>query len=196
MEPLLIPLTAFAIACCATPGPNNMMLTASGANFGFLKTIPHILGINFGMSTLFAVASMGLGSLFSIYPQLQTILKIGGVTYLFYLSWKIARTRSGSEIKGRGKPFSFVQAAAFQFMNPKAFFIALTAISTFTVSGEGYPASALLVTTIFFLVCMPSVSIWAGFGTAIGRLLNGRRSIRLFNISMGSLTAASALMLV
>lgn len=192
----LLPLTAFAIACCLTPGPNNMMLTASGANFGFVKTIPHILGITFGLMVLFGVATLGLGSLFALYPALQTILKTGGIIYLFYLSWRIATAASGTRAGKTGKPFSFFQAAAFQFLNPKALLMPITALSSFTLSGDQYIFSALIVTLVFLLVCLPSISIWAVFGTAIGRTLNNPRTIRIFNFGMGGLTASSAILLL
>ncbi len=196
MQSLLFPLTAFAIACCITPGPNNMMLTASGANFGFRKTVPHILGIALGMLVMLVIAALGLGSLFSVYPELQTVLKVGGIIYLFYLSWRIAMAGPGMNSRKRSKPLSFIQAAAFQFLNPKAYMINITAMSTFTLGGDRYVLSAILVTTVFFIICLPSISVWAGFGTAIGRLLNHQRTIRIFNISMGCLTAGSAALLL
>jgi threonine/homoserine/homoserine lactone efflux protein len=196
MQTLLFPLMAFAIACCITPGPNNMMLTASGANFGFVKTIPHILGIVFGMVVMYVVAALGLGTLFTLYPQVQTLLKIGGIAYLFYLSWKIAMAAPGGDSRSRGKPLTFMQAAAFQFLNPKAFMIVVSSLSTFTLSGDRYITSAIVVTIVFIFTALPSISIWAGFGTAIGRLLKNPRGIRVFNISMGGLTAGSALLLL
>ena len=196
MQTIIFPLIAFAVACCITPGPNNMMLTASGANFGFRRTIPHILGIAFGMVVMFVIAAAGLGSLFSAYPAFQTILKIAGIAYLFYLSWKIAMASPGEGPGESGKPFSFMQAAAFQFLNPKAFMIIITSISTFTLGGEQYILSAVLVTAVFFFICLPSVSVWAGFGTAIGRLLKNPRTIRIFNVSMGGLTAGSAFLML
>lgn len=195
MQPLL-PLTAFAIACCITPGPNNMMLTASGANFGFGRTIPHILGITFGLLMMFVVAIAGLGSLFRLYPRMQTVMKVCGIIYLFYLSWKIARAYPAAESERTGKPLSFMQAAAFQFMNPKVLLMPLTALSTFTLSGQQYLLSAAVVTGIFLLVCLPSISIWAAFGTVIGRVLKNPGTIRIFNLGMGGLTAGCAIMLL
>lgn len=196
MNALIYPLVFFAIATCITPGPNNIMLTASGANFGFKRSIPHILGITGGLVTLMALAAMGLGLLFKQFPQLQIVLKIAGSIYILYLAWKIATIPSMNNKKNEGKPFTFIEAALFQFLNPKALVMAFSAVTTFTISGEQYMASALQVCIVFFFACLPSISLWTGFGMAIGKLLNSPKRFRIFNLSLGSITAASVVVIV
>ena len=196
MDTIILPLLTFTLVSCITPGPNNMMLTASGANFGFKRTIPHILGVVSGLVGLVVVVAMGLGALFLGFPRLQMVLKMFGAAYLFYLAWKIATTKSvGSQESGK-KPFSFYQAATFQFLNPKALMMTVTALSTFTLSGEAYSASAVMVITTFAVICVPSISVWAGFGTMLGRWLKSERVFRLFNLTMGGLTAGTVVLII
>jgi len=111
--------------------------------------------------------------------------------YLMVLAWKIATSKKPAGLAEKGRPLTFVQAAAFQLLNPKALIMAVTSMSTFTLSGEHYFASALVVMLVYAVICLPSISVWASFGTAIGRLLKSNRSFRIFNVSMGGLTAAS-----
>lgn len=191
MNALLYPLILFAIACCVTPGPNNIMLTASGANFGFKRTIPHILGITGGLATLMTLAAMGLGLLLSQFPQIETVLKVAGSAYILLLAWKIATISTLSQEKKKGKPFTFMQAALFQFLNPKALVMTVSAMATFTIAGEEYIPTATQVIIVFSVTCIPAVSLWAGFGTAIGRFLSSPRRFRVFNLSMGTITALS-----
>jgi threonine/homoserine/homoserine lactone efflux protein len=196
MNALLIPLILFAIACCITPGPNNIMLTASGANFGFKRSLPHILGITFGVVALQIFTAMGLGYLFTQFPQLQLVLKILGSIYLLYLAWKIATIPTLGTPEKKGKPFSFWQATLFQFLNPKALVMSFSAMTTFTLAGDRYISSAIQVVIVFGLVCMPSISLWTGFGMAIGRLLSSPRRFRIFNLSLGTVTALSVVVIV
>lgn len=190
---LLLPVAAFSFTMSATPGPNNIMLTASGANFGFRRTIPHMLGVSTGFLTLICVVAMGLGAVFTGYPAMQTALKVVGSLYLIYLGVRIARTRPrriDADDVPVGRPLRFIEAAAFQYANPKAWVMAISAVSTFTLSGDAYAASAALVAVTCSLVNLPSITLWAGFGTAIGRLLSSERSWRLFNLCMGAMTIA------
>lgn len=196
MNSLLLPLVLFAIACCITPGPNNIMLTASGANFGFKRTIPHILGITFGVVALQTLTAMGLGYIFSQFPQLQLVLKVLGSAYLLYLAWKIATIPTLESSKKQGRPFTFWQAALFQFLNPKALVMAFSAMTTFTIAGDQYINSAMQVVIVFAVTCIPSISLWTGFGMAIGRLLNSPRRFRVFNLSLGTITALSVVVIV
>lgn len=196
MNSILLPLTFFALATCITPGPNNIMLTASGANFGFRRTIPHILGIAGGLIALQALTAAGLGVLFKQFPQLQLMLKILGAAYILFLGWKIATISPQENSNAKGKPFTFFEAALFQFLNPKALVMAFSAMTTFTISGQDYLSSAIRVITVFFLVCIPSVSLWAGFGVAVGRLLSSPRRFRAFNLGLGTLTAVSVVFIL
>jgi threonine/homoserine/homoserine lactone efflux protein len=197
METTLLPLLFYSISACITPGPNNIMLTASGANFGFLKTIPHMFGILGGMLSLFALTAGGLNIIFDQFPFLQTILKIAGACYLLYLAWKIATAgKINGEIETDGKPFTFIQAALFQFLNPKALIMGITAMSVFTLSGADYLSSALIVILVFAIVCLPSIAVWVGFGVGIGRLLSNNLHRTIFNWSMGLLTAATVIFIL
>jgi len=197
MEITLIPLFFYSISASITPGPNNIMLTASGANFGFLKTIPHMFGILCGIVGLFALIAGGLNLIFEQIPVLQSILKIAGAGYLLFLAWKIATAgKLNGEIETDSKPFTFIQAALFQFLNPKALIMGVTAMSAFTSSGDDYLYSAMIVILVFAVVCLPSISVWVGFGVGIGRLLSNALRRRIFNWSMGLLTAATVVLIL
>lgn len=193
---LVVPATLFAVTMTATPGPNNMMLTASGANYGFRRTLPHILGVTLGCVLLLGAVALGLGSLFTAWPAAQTLLKGIGSVYLLWLAWKIATAAPPSRDAKDGKPLSLWQATAFQFANPKAWVMAMSGLASFTLAGDGFVLSALLFIAVMTLVTLPSVSIWAGFGVAIGRLLKTARHWRLFNLSMGALTAACVVLML
>jgi threonine/homoserine/homoserine lactone efflux protein len=191
-ETFYLPLLMFAFTMSATPGPNNIMLTASGANFGFVRTIPHMLGISSGFFSLIALCALGLGALFTQYPPLQTALKVLGSAYLLYLAWRVAtaRPKVAGDAHAEARPLTFWQAAAFQYANPKAWVMAIGAVSTFTFTGERYAASAALVAVVSALVNLPSISLWAGCGVAIGRVLRSEAAWRAFNLTMGLLTAS------
>lgn len=202
---LVAAMFSFAFVTSATPGPNNLMLLASGANFGFKRTIPHMLGIGCGMILLLLVTLMGLGEIFARLPAAQTALKVVGVAYLLWLAWKIASapvadtsTDNASTIQPTttAQPMRWWQAAAFQFVNPKAWMMALGAVSSFTLAGEQYWLSGLVLMVVFFFVNVPSVSMWAGFGVVIQQFLSSARRKRQFNIIMGLLTAATVWMIV
>lgn len=169
-----------------------MMLLASGVNFGFRRTVPHMFGIAFGFCVLLLCIGFGLGSLLSSYPALHTGLKIAGATYLVYLSWKIATARpTGADVSGdKATPMSFLAAAAFQWVNPKAWMMAVTAMAVF-VTPEDPVTSVILVALAFTIVNFPSVSIWAGFGTGLSRFLTDVRMVIWFNRLMGLTLALS-----
>ena len=196
MNALLIPLIIFATATCITPGPNNIMLTSSGANFGFKRTIPHILGIAFGLIALMASTAAGLGILLRQFPEIQFTLKVVGCIYLLFLSWKIATIAPVRQEKSKSRPLTFFEAVLFQFLNPKALVMAFSAISAFTIAGRDYIPSVIQVTLVFFIICIPAISFWAGFGVAIGRLLNTPHRFRVFNLSLGTLTASSVVFII
>lgn len=200
---LVTAMFSFAFVTSATPGPNNLMLLASGANFGFKRTIPHMLGIGCGMILLLLVTLAGLAELFTRFPIAQQALKVVGVLYLLWLAWKIASapvtetmTSKGEQAVTEAQPMRWWQAAAFQFVNPKAWMMALGAVSSFTLAGEQYWLSGLVLMIIFFCVNVPSVSIWAGFGVIIQQFLSSARRKRQFNLLMGLLTAATVWMIV
>ena len=191
-----LPVMLFAFVMSATPGPNNIMLTASGANYGFRRTLPHMFGISCGFLALIATVAAGLGALFVAYPPLQTALRVVGSAYLLYLAWRIATANPEGNRGGEGKPITFLEAAGFQFANPKAWIMAISAVSAFTLSGDAYVVSAVAVALTCSLVNLPSIGMWAAFGTAIGRLLRSANAWRRFNHAMGGLTAACVLLIV
>ena len=196
---LILAMISFAFVTSITPGPNNIMLLASGANFGFRRTIPHMLGIGLGMVLLLSCVIAGLGEVFTRFPFLQLALKVAGALYLTWLAWKIAFApvgEIGANVQERAQPMRWWQAVAFQFVNPKAWMMAIGAVSSFTLAGEHYIASGLWLMLVFALVNIPSVSVWAGFGVVIRRWLSNPVRQRYFNWGMGFLTVATVFMIV
>ncbi|UVL00316.1 LysE family translocator [Pseudomonas sp. B21-048] len=188
---LLLGFALFALVTSITPGPNNTMLLASGVNFGFNRTIPHMLGVTCGFFVLVVAVGFGLGAVFQTYPLLYTTLRYVGAAYLLYLAWKIAHSGPVAEDEqGEGKPISYLGAAAFQWVNPKAWIMAIGAISTYTPM-QGYFTNVIVIAAVFALINLPSVSVWAGCGTLLRNVLRDRRWLRLFNWGMALLLVAS-----
>ena len=188
---LLIAFVAFAFVTSVTPGPNNTMLLASGVNFGIRRTVPHMLGISVGLMSLVLAVGFGLGQVFEQVPMLYVILRYVGALYLLYLAWKIARSgvpeANGDE---RGKPFSFAQAVAFQWINPKAWIMAVGAITTF-VPQQNFVVNVLLIAAVFALVNCPTMSVWTAAGSLLRNWLRNPAALRFFNITMALLLVAS-----
>jgi len=193
---VFIALVVFANVMAFTPGPNNIMLTASGVNFGFSRTIPHLLGIDFGFIVLLAAFAGGLGVLFATVPALQLVLKIAGAGYMLWLAWKVATARparDGDDAPGR--PMTFLQAAAFQFVNPKAVVAALSGVAVYMRPGhELYDFSIVLV--VFAVATMLWTATWAGFGVAVRKTLTNPTHARIFNVAMAALLVISILPMV
>lgn len=188
---LMLSVALFATVTCGTPGPNNVMLTASGANFGYWRTLPHMAGIVIGIMMMNVMVAAGLGVLFERYPVVQSTLKIAASAYLVYLAWKIATAKtSNKEGESDARPMSLVGGALFQFLNPKAWMMVITAIGSFTLAGDDYWISVFWVVVIFMLMGFPCNSLWAAFGTVVGRFLSSPTAQRWFNLIMGGLTAA------
>ena len=190
---MLTGLAAFALVSSITPGPNNLMLMTSGANFGFRLTIPHMLGVALGFTLMVLLVGLGLVELFSAYPLSHTVLKIVSVAYLLFLAWKIATAAplqaSARDSAVRGKPFTFMQAALFQWVNPKAWAMALTALSVYSPS-QSFGAVAL-VAAVFGCINLPSVSLWVVLGQQLRKLLTSRKRLAVFNVSMAALLVTS-----
>ncbi len=186
----LLALFLFAFTTSITPGPNNMMLFASGVNFGFSRTIPHMFGIGAGFLSLLIAVGLGLGALLHSVPMLYIVLKFAGGAYLVWIAWKIGSSRTLSEGKAGAVPMSFLQAAAFQWINPKAWVMAVTAMATYT-SEQTYITSVFIVGAIFAIVNVPSVSTWAGFGSALRQWLSEPVRLKWFNITMAVLLVLS-----
>lgn len=184
-------LLVYAFVTSITPGPNKFMLLASGVNFGFVRTIPHMLGIGIGFLTLLLGVGFGLGAVLSTFPMLHGGLKIAGGTYLLYLAWRIGMSRSlGKDGEVQARPMTFLEAAAFQWVNPKAWVMAVTAMAVYT-SPESPFLSVILISGAFALVNLPSVSSWAGFGMVLRGFLADPVRLKWFNIAMGLLLAAT-----
>ncbi|WP_313612603.1 LysE family translocator [Agrobacterium sp.] len=183
-------LVVFAFTTSITPGPNNMMLFSSGVNFGFRRTVPHMLGIGAGFLSLLIGVGLGLGALLHSVPMLYTVLKFAGGLYLVWIAWKIGTSRSLSEGKAGSKPMTFLGAAAFQWVNPKAWVMAVTAMATYTDEMQ-YFTTVMLVGVAFAAVNLPSVSTWAGFGSALREWLSVPVRLKWFNITMAVLLVLS-----
>lgn len=186
----LVALVVFAFTTSITPGPNNMMLFASGVNFGFRRTIPHMFGIGVGFLSLLIGVGLGLGALLKAYPPLFIALKFAGGLYLLWIAWKIGSSRSLGDGKAGARPMTFLGAASFQWGNPKAWVMAVTAMATYTDT-EHYFLTVAVVGLVFAAVNLPSVSTWAGFGSALREWLAVPVRLKWFNITMAVLLVLS-----
>ncbi|NND83378.1 MAG: LysE family translocator [Gammaproteobacteria bacterium] len=191
MESMLVPLILFAFAAAITPGPNNIMIMVSGLNFGYRRSMPHLLGICFGVPVLLLAIGFGLGSLFELYPQLHEVIRIAGVLYLLFLAWLIANAAPIDADHHVGKPLTFLQAALFQWINPKTWVMGSSALAAYTdVSGDIY-AQVVLITGVFFAFTFPSAGAWLVLGRSLRRFINNPRHQRWFNICMAVLLVGS-----
>lgn len=187
---LFAALFAFAFVSSVTPGPNNLMLMASGANFGFKRTIPHMLGVGIGFTLMVVLVGAGLMQLFDLYPVSYDVLRVVCVIYLSYLAYRIATAAAPEhQADSTAKPFSFLQAALFQWVNPKAWTMALTAIAVYSPSRQF--DAVLLVAMIFGIINLPTVSVWTLMGEQLRKLLNSPRRLRSFNVTMAVLLMGS-----
>ncbi len=188
---ILIALIGFAFASSITPGPNNLMLMASGANYGLRRTVPHMLGISLGHAFMVVMVGVVLLKVFDTYPALNIVLKVLSAAYMTWLAWKIANAVPPEAQKVEGKPFTFLQAAGFQWVNPKAWFMAITAISAYAPQDKGVLFGSLLVAVIFSATNLPSVTVWAWMGVQVRRWLGTARRLRVFNVTMAVLLVGS-----
>ncbi len=184
-------LAAFAFVSSITPGPNNLMLMASGANFGFRRTVPHMLGVGLGFGLMVVLVGLGLVRIFDAFPVTHMILTIVGIAYLLWLAWKIAHAAAPDTARAGARPFTFLQAALFQWVNPKAWQMAVTAITLYAPDRSAL--SILWVGLVFAAVNLPSVSTWTVLGQQMRRLLSSPQRLRLFNGAMAALLVASLL---
>jgi threonine/homoserine/homoserine lactone efflux protein len=182
-------LALFAFVTSVTPGPNNLMLMASGANFGFRRTIPHMLGVALGFVLMAFLVGVGLAGLFQTYPVAVTVLEVASVAYMLWLAWKIAHAAAPKEREATGNPITFLQAAAFQWVNPKAWAMALTAVTVY--APERSLGAVALVAAVFGAINLPSVSVWTVLGQQVRRVLTTGRRLVAFNWTMAVLLVAS-----
>jgi threonine/homoserine/homoserine lactone efflux protein len=197
----LLALSVFAAVSSGTPGPNNLMILTSGVNFGMKRSFPHLMGITLGFCFMIFCVGMGLQTMFVLLPQLETVLRYGGTVYLLWLAWKIANSGPISSSAGEGKatgakPMGFWAAAAFQWVNPKAWFMAISAITTYASTAENAAmgsklSQVLLVVLIFGAINLPLVACWGWFGSAMRQFLQDPRKLKAFNLTMAILLVAS-----
>ncbi|WP_127957256.1 LysE family translocator [Serratia microhaemolytica] len=194
---LFISLLGFLWVAAITPGPNNMLLTTSAAHFGFIRSGWLMIGIMLGMQSILLLVALGIGGLLLLYPMLHLFLKIAGSLYLLWLAWKVATASYQTLQAGNTprQPMRCYQGWLLQFLNPKAWLMALGAVSSFTLPGEAYLSSIVAIAVAMLLVNLVAGMIWLAFGSLIGRLLASRRAWRVFNLTMGLLTAVSVLLI-
>jgi threonine/homoserine/homoserine lactone efflux protein len=182
---LLQALVAFAFVTSITPGPNNLMLMASGANFGFRPSIPHMLGIGFGFTVMIILVGFGLAQIFDYFPMSHMILKVISVLYLLFLAWKISNASPPAQASDAGRPITFLQAALFQWVNPKAWSMALTSIGAYSPTQDMW--GVFWVAAVFGAINLPCVSCWTIFGQQMRRFLTNQKRLRIYNWSMAGL---------
>jgi threonine/homoserine/homoserine lactone efflux protein len=183
-------LVLFGFVASITPGPNNLMLLASGVNFGLARTVPHMLGIAIGFSLMIVLVGLGFVQLFVLLPWLHPAMKVAGILYMLWLAWRIANAGAVGSGKAAGRPLTFLQAAAFQWVNPKGWMMALTAIATYS-DPQQMVAGVLVVAVVFGIVGTPSIAVWALFGVGLRHFLSSPRTVRIFNVTMALLLVAS-----
>jgi threonine/homoserine/homoserine lactone efflux protein len=184
-------LAAFAFVAAITPRPNNLMLMTSGVKYGFGRTLPHLAGVILGFALMVALVGLGLDVILRRYPQILPIMRVVGSIYMIWLAVTIALAKPISEIEPGGRPIGFLAAAGFQWVNPKAWVMALSALATYAGVVDGYTGSVLLIATLSALITIPCSGAWTLFGAALSRLLGDPRIARPFNWTMASLLVAS-----
>lgn len=195
MWDLVWSVAPFALSMTGSPGPNNVLVAASATNFGITRTLPQILGFTAGLGLMILAMGLGLGEILRHFPWLHDGLKIVGAGYLLYLAWRIARANAPGAGGDKSRPLSFLEGMLFQLTNPKAWIVALGAVTTYTVADAAILPQVLTLCLVFMVVGTPAVGAWAVFGHAAARLLKQPRHLRLFNIAMAGLLVASIITL-
>jgi threonine/homoserine/homoserine lactone efflux protein len=193
--PLALILTSipFMASMGITPGPNNILVASSGVNFGFRATVPHILGITIGYPLMLFIVGIGLAKIFIAVPLIHTVLKWISIVYLLYLAYRITIAAAPDQARSEPKPLTFLQAAAFQWVNGKAWVIALGAVTTYTAVDQTLPLQILALTAISVVITLGSVSCWTFFGAFMRRYLQTEKRRRWFNFTMAALLVLSIL---
>jgi len=190
---MLISITTFTLSTVLTPGPNNIMLLSSGLTFGYKKTIPHILGVMLGFPFMVILVGLGMDAIFTKFPLLFGILKVIGIIYLCWMAYKIATNGNSYDTNdiSESKPFTFLQSAAFQWVNPKAWIMAITAISVFVTSESNSLMQVFIIALIYMLSGIISTNSWALGGVLLHKLIKNQKLIKVFNIIMAILLISS-----
>ncbi|MGI1679449.1 MAG: LysE family translocator [Cellvibrionaceae bacterium] len=182
----------FCLVTSITPGPNTIMLMASGLNHGINKSLPHLFGIIFGFQIMLACIGLGFGVVFSSYPIIHQVIKVFGIGYLLFIAWKIANSSNPEASEKIKKPFTCIQAMAFQWVNPKAWVIGIGAIATFTTIGNMMSQVAVIIVG-YLTVGALSMLVWLLLGTSLQKLLRSQKQFQYFNMCMGMLLAVSVI---
>jgi threonine/homoserine/homoserine lactone efflux protein len=194
---LFLGLITFYFVMFFTPGPNNVMLTISGIKFGFKKTIPHMIGIPIGHTIQIISVSLGLGVIFQKYPEVQNILKYIGCGYLFFLAYKMFGSLNiKNNDENRGRPMKLYEASLFQFLNPKAWVVALTVVTVFFPREENFIKAMLFVSLTAPLICSFSVMTWAGFGSTIRIFISNNKIKKFIEVLMSVLLIITAIFIL
>jgi threonine/homoserine/homoserine lactone efflux protein len=192
---MLVPLIIFALVGSFTPGPNTVMVTASGAAFGFARTLPHMFGVTFGFALMVFPIGLGLGQFIQAVPAVHWWLRIAGAAYLLYLAWRIARAGDPGAAESTRKPLTFIEASLFQWINPKALTLAFGVVTAFTTVGGNLWLELGVIALAFAFACFPSLVVWCLFGVAIRNFLSSPRALRITNLILAALVALSVVML-
>ena len=192
---LIFALVSFYFVMYVTPGPNNAMVLASGLKFGFFKSIPHMTGITIGHVTQLILVCLGLGKIFQIYPEIQSILKILCAIYLIYLGYKIVGSFSKLNDDGT-RPLKFYEAALFQIVNPKAWTISSMAASSFLPKDENLFLSIIFIASVALIICPISISPWAAFGSGIKNLVKNNKIKVIIEFFLAFLLLITAILIV
>jgi threonine/homoserine/homoserine lactone efflux protein len=187
---VFLALVLFTIVAGITPGPNNMMLMASGVNYGVRRTLPHLAGVVLGFALMVALVGFGLDAIFRVAPWLLPLMRWAGAAYLVWLAWRIANAGAVKAGAAQGRPLGALGAAAFQWINPKGWVMAVSALTTYAVSAD-YATTVAVVALTCLVVSIPCSGVWVLFGAAMRRALADPRRARPFNWTMGALLVAS-----
>jgi len=192
---LFFALISYYFVMFATPGPNNAMLTASGIKFGFKKTLPHLFGIPFGHTIQISLVCFGLGTLFQKFPIIQFYLKWICFAYLLYLGWQIVGSLANNE-KETGRPLKFYEAALFQFVNPKAWIVALTASTAFFPNEESFIVATTFVAVTAPFICFPSICLWTLFGASVRSIIKNSKIKKIIEYLLAVLLVVTAVIII
>ena len=195
MGDTLIPLILFALVGSFTPGPNNLMATAAGHAFGLARSVPQILGVTIGFNVMIILFGLGLAQVLTAYPGLHGGLRVIGAAYLLYLAWRIARAGDPAAGEAMKRPLTFIEAALFQWLNPKAWTLAVGVVAAYTTSGDALIRELLVIVVIFSVTTISTLVVWCLFGIAIRTFLSSERQRRIVNWSMAGALVLSVVML-
>ena len=195
MGDTLIPLILFTFVGSFTPGPNNLMATAAGHAFGLKRSMPQILGVTFGFAVMIVLFGLGLAQVLAAYPGLHGGLRVIGAFYLLYLAWRIARAGDPRADEPMRRPLTFIEAALFQWLNPKAWTLAVGVVTAFTTSGDALVHELIVIVVIFAIMTIATLVVWCLFGIAIRKFMGSERQRRIVNYCMAGALVLSVLML-